>query len=562
LAKNEKDNSKATIEGTTTEAKVEASKGTSSNKSSNRNKGNRQRGGSRNNNAKGNNSALVNRWMAVGQLAIDATNISTFNSAGAKNPPIIGTAAAPAYTPAGVMRLDYVPYFGVVDSTIDPINVSAKNMYDIVNAKNSRNPSYDPSDLMIYCISVANAWGIWSFVRRLIGMYCTFSPINRYWWQPVLHTMGIDPISVSNDITAWRNVANRMALNLNRLAVPANIPYFGHVIDMCSKVYKDSDTDKASYYYYHPVAFMRYEYGSDKIGRLVNMQAPWSPDDPKFGKVKPEDVEWYFNYMCQNLFNDTDINTIASDIIKAYGIENCFRCDMLGLDYQVLPEYDSTMNLITHNARVCPMLKASDVENEYALVQNVKINGLRSDFEVEWFDDEPCYMQFRSDVIEGHEIPLDFPFDGPENAAIMLATRFTLYATTKVASPEDKIVIMGCTDAVINLAMFTFEEDADLNWTLQTYDKMSVISLASTTAPDIRDFIKKFDVAAKFHDAPLQYAVFGNSNKYDNPLKVAFTSDVTNFTTVSPKVLKNIHDAATFSIFFPAAMKGKSRDEG
>lgn len=262
-------------------------------------------------------------WMGLGQYSQDVSRISTFQPIGSKVPSPLSKKTF--WTPAGIARFDYLPFFGTVDSPVDAINIAAKKLYDEINSKNSRNPSYDPSDLMIYVIAVANAWAIHSFVKRIVGMYNTFIPINKYWWTTVASSMSISEISTQEDIIKWRNLCNRMAIKLNNLIVPDNIPYFKRAYMMTEFIYADAPTSKASLFYFLPAALMRYNYDSEQVGRLINEVTPWA-DNTIFNRVTPEMVEDYFNRMTSDLFNDSDINTMSADIMKAYGLEHCFRC--------------------------------------------------------------------------------------------------------------------------------------------------------------------------------------------------------------------------------------------
>lgn len=78
------------------------------------------------------------RWYdKCGILTRDATNISTLNPTGIP----LDCGIVGRYTPAGIMRLDYIPHFGDVQDRTHPLNVVARQLYDYVNARNSRSSS-------------------------------------------------------------------------------------------------------------------------------------------------------------------------------------------------------------------------------------------------------------------------------------------------------------------------------------------------------------------------------------------------------------------------------------
>jgi len=143
-------------------------------------------------------------WSRTGQIAINATNISTYTPIGIP----MDLQFINNFTPTGILKLEYQPCFGDINSPTHPINVVARDLYDFINARNSRSSSYDPNDLMLYIIGVANAWVFHAWVRRVVGMYNTYSMLNRYWWDPVLASMGVAPISSTSTITDWVDLAS------------------------------------------------------------------------------------------------------------------------------------------------------------------------------------------------------------------------------------------------------------------------------------------------------------------------------------------------------------------
>lgn len=481
-------------------------------------------------------------WMKTGQLAKDVSSISTFNATGAKTASI--EKGHKYYTPAGVLRVDYIPYFGDIDSPVDPINVASKVMYDLVNSKNSRNPSYDPSDLMLYTIAVANAWVVHSWVQRIVGMFNTFSSVNRYWWVPLAQTMGVAPISTQNDIITWRNLANRMAIKLNMLSVPDAIPYYSRAIQMCEGVYADSLTQKASLYYFSPAYLFAYGYDStDKVGTLELMKCPWFNDDKL---VTPEDVETYFNTLTWDLFNDSDVNTMSADIIRAYGVEHCFKLPQVSENYVVSYQYVPGINLQLHNARVFDHYESGFTS--YKLTQDMNLNCISANGVVSHLVSKACDVFRSMDNDAKYQLPLDFPTDAVSNEDVVEATRLMYY--------YDGDELMACTELLIRTKGFVFSEtesDPDA-WELTALSDLTNIGIENNPSPASVNVIgKKLGMISKFHDSPLVWLVHANSDsgQYDTAVDMHCVSDLTNFTTISKAALRRLNDSCTLSIFSP-----------
>lgn len=479
-----------------------------------------------------------NWWMKAGQLSKDTSTISTYNAMGAPAPSI-DWGYGERYTPAGIARYDYVPFFGDVNSPVHPLNVAAKIMYDLINSKNSRNTSYDPSDLMIYVIAVAQAWSLHSWVRRIIGMYNTYSTQNRYWWTPLMESMGIKPISVSNDIVTWRNLANRMALKLNMLSVPNGISYFDRAIWMPSAVYADAPTEKASLWYFQPLYFLKYSYDSEQKGQLTELKAPWNGNG--FGEVTPVKVEEYFDSLTENLFNDSDINVMGSDIVKAYGNENCFKLPQISEDYLSSFIYDPIVNLQLHNATINPFDGW-----DYKLTQDMNMNCLKSTLTSTIPANTPGSGRYFINWTHQRSYPLDFPVDTVTNEMMIEATRLLTYPDGDIGGWH------GVTEMLINDSYWVFEEVEGM-WILWEYDKLNWMGVSSTLTKDqLKDFVKQLGVSSKFHDSPIQWVSYtDNPSTYNTPDSTSCISDFTNFTTITHKELDAMNEACTLSIFSP-----------
>lgn len=491
-------------------------------------------------------------WMGLGQYSKDVSRISTMQPIGSKVPSAVMDQEY--WTPAGIMRLDYIPYFGDISSPVDALNIAAKKLYDEINSKNSRNPSYDPSDLMIYVIAVANAWALHSFVKRIVGMYNTFIPLNKYWWQQVMISMGIAPISTNDDIVTWRNLLNRMAIKLNNLIVPSNIPYFKRAYMMSEFIYADAPLAKASLFYFSPAALMRYEYESEtQIGKLVNSTTPWFNNKVK---ITPTQVETYFNELTRNLFNDSDINTMSADIMKAYGLDNCFHLPLVDESYSILPFYDELMSMELHNGRICYSMYDNLLQDRhYSIEQNMVNNSLTADGKIvinTTYGDAPILY---GNATGKTSIPLDFWKDNPIEDEVMESTRLCYRPNTYAEHSTDPdhpgdystVVIDGCCELLVMDTIFEFEW-IDNNWVFHEESGCDYIIVANNK---IKSSLDKISKISKFSCAPISFAMQPKDGSVMIPNTHEIICDTTNFTVIDSVTLQNMHDAATLSIFLP-----------
>lgn len=493
------------------------------------------------------------RWYdKCGILTKDATNISTLNPTGIPlDCGIIGN-----YTPTGIMRLDYIPHFGDIKDRTHPLNVVARQLYDYVNARNSRSSSYDPTDLMFYCIGVANAWSLHSWILRVVGMFNTFSRSNYYWWDPVMETMGVAPINSTNSINDWASLANYIALTLNTLAVPKNITYFQRVQMLPSSVYIDSKTDKGSLYYFNPRQLLKYDYDSEGKSKLTGVNAPWfTSQTSQLRSLTPDDIRTWFDEFVANLLNDSDITFMKADIRKAFGDENTFMLPQISDTFQHAFVYDDYVNVQVHNATVHNYLAASGTYH-YELMQNMQNNSIVSSSTLQWVVDHrndintlPSYAWYSSPFIGNHLF--DFPTDEVTNDLWSEATKLHAYWTVKG--------LQATTEVLIGDYYWSIEVQDDHSTILNRTTACTMIGInpsgwatqtEDTLKASLRGVATKLDNISKFAYSPLYYMVFtGPGDTFNPPEKAYIVDDLTNYTPVSSTALDKIRIPAQLSLF-------------
>lgn len=495
----------------------------------------------------------ISFWNGAGQLYVDATTLSSYSALGAKH--VSPYYNKPYYSPTGIARFDYVPFFGDIQSSVHPINTTAKIIYNAINSKNSRMPSYDPSDLMIYIVAVASAWSVHAWVRRLCGMFNTFSVLNRYWWEPICRSMGVAPISTDNDIVTWRNLANHMALLLDRLPVPDGISYFKRTSWMNMNIYMDSPVGKSTYYYFNPAATFKYDYDSDKVGMLKLVETPWHArtSGSSTELVTPKVVETFFFDLVSNIFNDSDIPVIGSDIMKAFE-GKIYSVGQIDSSFVLGPVYSPEVNLELHNARMNYGGSTLWGIRPYNLKQNMNTNTIEST-RIIW--DMPNVVStafIATDLLGSRAIALDFPIDNPSNDDWMIATRLLWAATPPDPHHVNNYAVLVCgTEMLIGDEFFEFV-DNNGTWEMNGMPNCALPYYLETTESASSVF-KKLERVSKLHDTPITFLVQQGadsaSGQFKNPTNMRIVDDLTNYTTLSVEDLINLHDVAQISVFLP-----------
>lgn len=384
-----------------------------------------------------------------------------------------------------------------------------------------QDPQADPTDLMFYCIGVANAWSVHSWILRVVGMYNTFSRSNYYWWDPVLETMGVSRITSTNSINAWASLANYIALTLNTLAVPKDISYFQRVQMLPSSVYIDSKSDKGSLYYFNPRQLLKYEYDSEGKSKLTGVAAPWNnAQNVQSRTCDPDTIRTWFDTFVENLINDSDITFMKADIRKAFGDENTFMLPQIDEKFQHAFVYDDYVNVQVHNATVHNYLYVNSGFH-YVLSQNMTTNTIISNSTKDWIDsqaagtfkDVPSITWKNSPFRDSHLF--DFPTDDVPNDLWSEATKLHAYWTTRG--------LQATTEVLTNDFYWSIVVNPDNSTTLKRYNSCSMVgisanSLASLSGSDLEtELVKlahKLDQVSKFAYAPLYYIVFSYDGAY------------------------------------------------
>lgn len=480
-------------------------------------------------------------WENNNGLTAAATNIGTRTPIGY----LLDYGILGEFTPTGILRLDYAPCFGTIDSVTDGVNVAAKNLYNKINAQNSRSASYDPNDLAIYIIAVANAWVLHSWLRRLIGTINSYSAQNRYWFDPLLETMHVVPIDETNDITRWINLADWIALQLDRLPVPEDIAYFIREQRLCEAFYADNLVEKAGIVYLNPVSLLKFQYDAEGKGMLKWFDTPWKNSSGR--DITPAAVRLYFESLTENLFNDSDTVLMQSDIRRAFS--TLYTLGKMDPDFSLGLQYDSNLNLQIKNATEHSYLLTAP----YELTQDMDRNILKSNDLDHWVYSHMNVLADHAATVAYNSFSnaiFDFPTDGVTSQAWTEAT--------KLHSSWVGTRFIATTEVVLRTAAYTFVS-SDKGAVLQPLSGLTYLGMSggsTLSASSVMNWCNKVQALQKFASAPLQYAVILKSTLVDSTFKynklnfdkVFIFNDLNNFVPVPQINLSTIRDYAQLSI--------------
>lgn len=485
-----------------------------------------------------------------GLLTRNASNISTYLPIGDM---LSNTVLKRDFTPAGIARYDYMPCFGDISGPTHSINYVSRLLYTVVNSKNSRNDRYDPSDLMTYVLGVANAWALHSVVLRMIGMFNTYSVLNRYWWQDVMQTMGFAPIDATNDINHWVTLANKMALALNTLPVPKGITYFDRCQMLPSTVYVDAPIEKASFYYFIPAYLFKFTYDEEGKGMLESVATPFASHSYSNATITPATLEAFFNSLTSDLLNDSDIRYMGADIYKAYE-GNLYTIPQIDVKFTQSFVFDPMMNLQLRNATVHDYLwdGLSEHTSHYTISQDMAHNCLWSSPMNGFLSTAMSTPSYMHRFGTGDDAIFDFPTMEVSQEMFIESTK--LHAFWRTGGQ-----FVSTSEVILLDRMYGYVPGANNRPEMKEVDRVSVVGFPpvnSNLAAYIAPLFEKIEFASKMAASPLQYLAAANGGSHDAPvynppIQITLNDDLTNYTNVPVELMYEQAVGSQTSLFAP-----------
>lgn len=289
-------------------------------------------------------------WYSMdNQLVSNAGQISFYNPNGAKLSAIAGYTGK--YSMPGIMAINMVPTPGISNDPYSPINVAARRLFDAVNYKNSRNFTYESSDLMIYSYVTASAYAYYAWMKRIYGIMNTYS--NTNWFMPdgLLRAIGVSASDIREHLSDLRYYVNYFGRKLSVLTVPAKSSVYARYIWLNTNLFTDANTLKAGIYIPNFIAFHKYlpnvKAADTVIGGTCYLTSPNTSDS---GLSTFSDIQSFGESLIQPLVEDQDIGNMSADILKS--VDGAFMViDPMPDDYSVAPVYSEEVLDQLHNAR-------------------------------------------------------------------------------------------------------------------------------------------------------------------------------------------------------------------
>lgn len=237
----------------------------------------------------------------------------------------------------GAIAILYDTAIGNATDATNGINMAAKQLYTKIRKMNSGAKNYEAADVMMYVLAMREIYAEYFECQRAIGLAQNYHFVNRNMPEVILTAAGINSQPLFNNIASLRGTLNVIATKINSFAMPNYFKAFMRDAVLSSQFFYDSSSRRSQCYIFRKRGYYTWSSTSSTTGSSLQYTLHTANGGAKISLVTRLNS---LNNMIDALFNDTDVNTIAGDILKAFGDAKMFSVKLTGEDYIVDGVYD------------------------------------------------------------------------------------------------------------------------------------------------------------------------------------------------------------------------------
>lgn len=488
------------------------------------------------------------RWYAHNAELLRAAASLPFSNTTGQNLGLAGEVSSNPNVP-GVMQMTFIPTIGGWDD--NAVNSAKESIYSYVVHANSRNTSYNATDLMLVILAGAQIFMHLGNAIRAYGIMKTYDQRNLYLPKALVNACGFDFEDLqSNLANMWFDI-NEMIARATQIWIPNTLPVLDRWFWLSSNVYMDSESVKGQYYMFCPDGFLVYNETQSSQGGGLN----WLTNAGTIFTSGSSSTIWTntlqhtwasFKTMMNVLFNalllSEDRGVIMGDILKAYGADRIYALKPITSDYTVTPVYDKEVLTQIENA--------NEFDSWYFQIQQ---NANTLQLETNWAFAYTDGTAILGDQVLPDQWILNFhQKEVPSPEQVMVATRLmTLGSKVNPINPTSDKVIAVCpmtmgTEYIRKIQYFYYGVDRALH--AASYKTRM---LATETTLDLDYFAEMaFDWSpwrARFSAYTLTWGM--DLSSWTTPSLFWLFGDFDNYTIIQRDELKKMHTTAVYSEF-------------
>lgn len=356
----------------------------------------------------------------------------------------IGTADTIAREIPGIMRIEYQAAIGSSWDNSSPASICAKGIYDIIRDSYSGTLHAEPADIFMYMMHLDQFQAYIAWLKRIYGILAYYTPFNYH--MPLTLFKAMFPQAAGNVTAAmfyeWVakkndlvNYINQLVYMCNKYVVPADMAVFDRHRWMNEGIYRDNESVLSQLYVFTPTGFWRAKGVDVEEGTEMHF-IPFGTLHGAEPVSTPEQAFEYGVNMYRALADWGDAKTINGYIMRAFEGRFYPPCELMPIEYQVLPVYSIEVLLQIHNLRVFEQY------SEKLWTQDPATQAILCDPE-------------GLDYNLGRPI-IDIPADIPDQGSIIIATRLN----PVIEQLDNDLKAMRCGTEVVTKLCISFRDSS------------------------------------------------------------------------------------------------------
>lgn len=230
----------------------------------------------------------------------------------------------------GIATLFVKPSYGNNRDRNNVMNIAAQQFFTNVRYVNAGRKNYEPADLMIYNITIAELMSFVGWCQRAYALGFMYSQRNLYVGKAMLEAQHINASDLCAHLANFRYWLNAFITKISGWAMPGDINIFRRRIYMYSNIYTESTTGnlKDQMYQYAPDGFFQFqlEEGTSSgcvIYRKLHDLAgdTGEPDPDSVYTLTIDQIIKIGDELISTIYGDEDFALMSGDIVKAYGTQ-------------------------------------------------------------------------------------------------------------------------------------------------------------------------------------------------------------------------------------------------
>nr|AVX53407.1 putative capsid [Marmot picobirnavirus] len=478
-------------------------------------------------------------------------------------------------TTPGIIRYDIMPTIAAdMEDTTSPLSVAAGSLYQAIQSANSRTPSYEPADMMMYLVALTHAFSYYQWLVRVYGCIKNYEFQDRYTPEVLIQSMGVDYKSVSTHMADFRTGINNMAAIMASLYMPKTIDYSNRQIFLYESIYRDSNSPKAQYYYYNPVGFYVWQEGPTSapdthltqlsLSNVLrqNDDASARDEQRKLVGIGYEELIDFGMSMVFALRNSEDIRMIGADMLQAFGTQSLFQVYPIAETFSVTPVYNPEVLSQMENAYISPCAEWKTISN--TITQNTDINGgyLQNVITYNDWDNEFDTVRGSLDNFRPEQYMVNFHKENVLPEDILVATRLTQVPQFIWQSATATRVVTRQTEIVVGATIFMYTVNSIssgvVDFSVSQFPIHSYMMIQDANYEDPAEFFEYIDPMAhlsKFDWHPRVRLFTMSQEGAITPNRVSqFFFDLDNYVLMGQSNLHNLNYTCLLGLFTPKSL--------